>query len=400
MKKLANKPTRRLLWLAALGLVIVAGLVLGFREPPALVDTAEAQRGSFRVLLEEEGRTRLADRYDVSAPVSGHLSRVRLEPGDHVERGDPLFIVHPLYAAPLDARSRAQAEASLGRAEAMLAATRSYVKAEEARAELARKELERVRPLAQAGHLSADLLDRAETEARRADAALRSTRFAVDVARHERDNARATLAVTGGTDDVAPLTVNAPLDATVLRRPRQSEGAVQAGEPVLVLGDINSLEVEVDVLSRDAVRIRPGMPVLLSRWGGDDDLVGSVRRVEPAGFTRVSALGVEEQRVWVLVDIDLEPALAAGLGDGYRVEAAFVLRDSDDILQIPVSAVFRDDQGWATYVVENGRAGLRRLKIGERSGLRAEILDGLAAGERVILHPGQDIRNGRRIRPR
>lgn len=400
MKKLANKPTRRLLWLAALGLVIVAGLVLGFREPPALVDTAEAQRGSFRVLVEEEGRTRLADRYDVSAPVSGHLSRVRLEPGDHVERGDPLFIVHPLYAAPLDARSRAQAEASLGRAEAMLAATRSYVEAEEARAELARKELERVRPLAQAGHLSAEVLDRAETEARRADAALRSTRFAVDVARHERDNARATLAVTGGTDDGAPLTVNAPLDATVLRRPRQSEGAVQAGEPVLVLGDLNSLEVEVDVLSRDAVRIRPGMPVLLSRWGGDDDLVGTVRRVEPAGFTRVSALGVEEQRVWVLVDIDLEPALAAGLGDGYRVEAAFVLRDSDDILQIPVSAVFRDDQGWATYVVEQGRASLRRLEIGERSGLRAEVLDGLTAGEQVILHPGQDIRSGRRIRLR
>ncbi|MBZ2188957.1 efflux RND transporter periplasmic adaptor subunit [Alcanivorax sp. JB21] len=399
MKKI-NKSTRRTLLLAALAVAIVAGLLLGFREPPALVDTAEAHCDTFRVTVEEEGRTRLADRYEVSAPVSGHLSRVRLEPGDTVQRGDPLFLVQPLYSAPLDARSRAQAEASLGRAEAMLAVTRSHVEAEEARAELARKELERVRPLARAGHLSAEVLDRAETEVRRADAALRSTRFAVDVARHERDNARATLAVSGGADDVAPLTVRAPLDATVLRRPRQSEGAVQAGEPVMVLGDLNSLEVEVDVLSRDAVRIRPGMPVLLTRWGGDGELAGTVRRVEPAGFTRVSALGVEEQRVWVLVDIDLDHALSAGLGDGYRVEAAFLLRHSDDVLQIPVSAVFRDDTGWATYVADNGRARLRRLDIGERSGLRAEVTAGLDAGERVILHPGQDIHEGRRLRTR
>ncbi|MCH8542241.1 MAG: efflux RND transporter periplasmic adaptor subunit [Alcanivorax sp.] len=395
-----NTSTRRSLMLAALALVIAVGLLLGFRQPAALVDTAEARHDVFRVTVEEEGRTRLADRYEVSAPVSGHLSRVRLEPGDAVERGDPLFIVHPMYAAPLDARSRAQAEAALGRAEAMLLASRSFVEAEEARADLARKELERVRPLVRAGHLSADLLDRAEAEARRADAALRSTRFAVDVARHERDNARATLAVTGGAEEASPLTVRAPLDATVLRRPRQSEGAVLAGEPVLVLGDLDSLEVEVDVLSRDAVRIRPGMSVALTRWGGEDDLAGIVRRVEPSGFTRVSALGVEEQRVWVLVDIDLEHALAAGLGDGYRVEAAFLLRDSDDVLQIPVSAVFRDAEGWGTYVADNGRARLRRLSIGERSGLQAEVTEGLQPGERVVLHPGQDIHEGRRLRTR
>lgn len=390
---------RRTVFAIAFAALAAAGLAFGFRAPAPLVDTAEVVRGPFRVVFEEEGRTRVKDLYEVSAPIAGRLRRVQLEPGDRVVPGDPLFTIEPLVAAPLDARALAQAQASLERAEAALNEAVTRRQAEEARAELAAAELARIRPLAADGHASKSALDRARTEADGAAATLRSARFAVEVARHERDVARA--AFTSGRSGAAQaIRVTSPVEATVLKRLRQSEGAVASGTPVLTLGDLDSLEVEVDVLSPDAVRLSPGTPVELERWGGDGILPGRVRRIEPAGFTKVSALGVEEQRVWVIVELDGAREAWRRLGDAYRVEARFVVWQGDDVLQVPAAALFREGERWGVYVLEGGRARYRAVTPGRRSGLLAQIAEGLTAGEQVLLHPGQEIADGVRVRPR
>lgn len=385
---------------AALALLLVVALFAGFRAPPALVDSAQVARAPLQVSVEEEGRTRLADRYQVSAPVAGYLSRIALEPGDAVAQGQALFSINPTPATSLDARSRVQAEATLARAQSALAAAQTQVEAELARLELADKDLARIQRLVEGGHLPVDNLDRARAEARRAKASVNSARFAVDVARHELESAQATVVVSGGTQRDAPLAVNSPINGVVLSRQRQSEGTVQAGEAVLTLGDLNNLEVEVDLLSPDAVRVQPGMRVELARWGGTELLPGRARRVDPAGFTRFSALGVEEQRVWVIVDIDAPREQWQFLGDAYRVEARFILWEGDNILQIPASALFRSGHDWACYVIEQGRAKRRPVSVGRRSGLQVEITSGLQEGERVLLYPGQDIADGSRVRLR
>jgi len=391
---------RRTLALATLVALLAVALAWGFREPAPRVDAAEVKRASFRVSFEEEGRTRVKDRYELSAPVSGQLARVRPEPGDRVARGQRLFAVAPSFATPLDPRERASAAATLSRAEASLQAARTQMQAAQVRAEFAAGEVERLQPLARSGHVSASALERALAEARSAEALLRSARFGVDVARHERDIARAVLEARGGDPSVEPIVVDSPIDATVLARVRQSEGPVQAGAPILVLGDPDTLEVVVDVLSPDAVRLQPGMRVELDRWGGESPLAARVRRIEPSAFTKVSALGVEEQRVWVVVELEGDPSSWRALGDGYRVLARFVLWEGDDVLQAPAAAAFREGGGWAAFVVEDGRARLRRVEIGMRSGLLVEVRSGLEPGENVVLHPDRELRDGERVRVR
>lgn len=395
-----KRPNRRTLIFAAVTLLVIVVMIISFRDPPALVDSAQVIRGPFRITVEEEGRTRLPDRFEVSAPVAGYLNRVLLEPGDPVTKGDTLFTLNPAPADALDARTGAQARAALARAESALAAAESAVEVQRAQAELADRELARVQRLVDEGHLSREALDRALAEARSASARLRTAQFQVDVARHERENAEAALTIAGGEVRSEPLKVTAPTDGVVLTRERQSAGRVQPGEPILTLGDLSSLQVEVDLLSPDAVRLSPGMRVELERWGGDDVLPGRVRRIEPVGFTHISALGVEEQRVWVIVDFDAEREHWKDLGDGYRVEARFILWEGDDVLQVPASALFREEERWAVYVIEDGEAVRRTVTPGRRSGLLTEIREGLEPGERVILHPGQDIQPGRRVERR
>lgn len=395
-----KRPNRRTLIFAAITLLVIVVMIISFRDPPALVDSAQVIRGPFRITVEEEGRTRLPDRFEVSAPVAGYLNRVLLEPGDEVAQGDTLFTLNPAPADALDARTGAQARAALARAESALAAAESAVEVQRAQAELADRELVRVQRLVDQGHLSREALDRALAEARSASARLRTAQFQVDVARHERENAEAALTIAGGEVRSEPLKVTAPTEGVVLTRERQSAGRVQPGEPILTLGDLSSLQVEVDLLSPDAVRLSPGMRVELERWGGDEVLPGRVRRIEPAGFTHISALGVEEQRVWVIVDFDAQRERWKDLGDGYRVEARFILWEGDDVLQVPASALFREEERWAVYVIEDGEAVRRTVTPGRRSGLLTEIQDGLEPGERVILHPGEDIEPGRRVAER
>lgn len=377
----------------------MAGLLYGFAPRPLAVEVATATRGPLRVVVEEEGKTRVKERYVIAAPVAGQLRRIALEAGDRVEAGQTLAVIEPAWAGALDARSRAQAAARLQGATAAWTAAEENARAARAQALLARQTLARLRTLHAQGFVSVQALDQAATEAERAEAAAAAAEHGVRVARFERDSARAALLEgAGAAHTVFP--VRAPVTGHILRVLRESEGPVNAGQALLELGDPRALEVEVEVLSTQAVRIAPGTRVEFDRWGGAIPLEGRVRRVEPTGFTKVSALGVEEQRVRVIADFTSPPALWERLGDGYRVEARFVVWEGKDVLQIPASSLIRHDGGWAVYRLEGGRARLAPVSLGNRAGLAVEVLGGLAPGDYIVSHPTDQLRDGIRITPR
>lgn len=388
---------RRRIVLGLIAIVIVAGLYRGFRPQPIDVDLGAASRGPLRVSIEQEGRTRVVDRYVVLAPVNGYARRIRFDVGNPVARGSTLVELEPLRAEVLDPRRRAEAQARIAGALAAVGAAEQRAAAAASNAALAQKELARIRSLREAQYVAPAAEDRAASDVTRSAAELRSAQFAVATSRHELEAARTALdyAASGGSGE--PVAVRAPVDGRVLKIPRKSEGTVAAGQALIEIGDPRALEVEVDVLSADAVRISPGTRVLFERWGGEGVLEGAVRVVEPAGFTKVSALGVEEQRVWVIVAFTSPAAQWQRLGDAYRVEASFILWEANDVLQIPSSALFRDGNGWAAFVVEQGKAARRSMQIGQRSGLRAQVLSGIKEGERVIVHPDDRVRDGVRV---
>ncbi|HSH30227.1 MAG TPA: HlyD family efflux transporter periplasmic adaptor subunit, partial [Thiohalobacter sp.] len=305
------------------GLVLAAALVWGFLPRPVTVEPARVSRGPLTVTVEEEGRTRVKERYLISAPVSGYLRRIEREAGDAIRAGQPLAVIEPRRSDALDPRSRARAQAQVRGAEAALAAAREELNSAAAQSRLADKALARAESLHHAGDLSDDALDRAEAQATRSRALHEAAEHAAEVARFELETARAVLASHGTAADGELFSLQAPADGRVLKLLRESAGPVQAGEPLLELGDPEQLEVVVELLSTQAVQVAPGTRVRLERWGGEVDLEGVVRVVEPAGFTKVSALGVEEQRVLVIIDFRSPPEQWRRLGDAYRVEARF-----------------------------------------------------------------------------
>ncbi|MDV3238581.1 MAG: efflux RND transporter periplasmic adaptor subunit [Gammaproteobacteria bacterium] len=385
-------------------LALVAALVWGFMPRPVPVDVAAAGRGPLRVTVEEEGRTRVIDRYVVSAPVAGYVQRIQLRVGDAVVQCQTLAELEPLRSAVLDPRSRAEAEARVAAAQAAVLAAEQTARAAVADAQIAQKDYERRKALFKDGRISREEHDRAEAAARRAEATRRSSAFAVEVARHELEAARTALeysaAQSAGAAAPERVAVQSPVAGRVLRVLRESEGVVASGQPLIEIGDPAALEVEIEVLSADAVRIRPGMRVEFSRWGGDGILEGRVRVIEPTGFTKVSALGVEEQRVLVIADITSPPEQWSRLGDGYRVEASFILWEGDDVLQIPASALFRHGDGWAVFTLDAGRAHLAPVTVGHSNGFAAQIVDGMTEGAPVIVHPSDAIADGVRVAPR
>lgn len=386
---------RRLLWVLA-GAALLAAALWGLRPAPLPVATGAVARRAFVLALEEEGRTLARDRFTVYAPAAGRLPRVAWKAGDRVARGQVLATLAPLAAPLLDPRSRQEAEARAGAAEAArdraLAAARS---AETARRQ-AQRERERAEVLAASGALSRQALDRARDEAQEAARALEAARAALHAADHDLEQARAAL--SPGRGDGTSLDLRAPAEGVLLKVHREHGGEVAVGEPLFDLAGRGALEVVVNVLSPDAVRIRPGMEVRLDRWGGEGLLEGRVRRVEPAAVTKVSALGVEEQRVDVRVDLVSPPEAWTGLGDGYRVEARILLERRPAELLAPAAALFREGEGWAAYALVDGRARKRALRVGPQNGLEAVVLGGLQEGERLILHPGDEIREGVRVR--
>lgn len=384
-------------------LALAAALAWGFMPRPVPVDIAAAQRAPLRVTVEEEGRTRVIDRYVVSAPVAGYARRIELDVGDAVTQGQTLVNLEPLRSVVLDPRSRATAEARVAAAEANLQVAEQNARVAATDADIAKKEFARRKTLAADGRISREERDRAEAAMRRSEATHRSAVFAVDVARHELEAAQTALeysAARANGKTPEQVAVHAPIGGRVLSIPRQSEGVVMAGQALVEVGDPAALEIEIEVLSADAVRILAGMPVEFTRWGGPDPLQGRVRVVEPTGFTKISALGVEEQRVRVIADLTTPADTWIRLGDGYRVEANFILWQGEDVLQIPASALFRNGDGWAVFRVDGSRARLHPVDVGHNNGFAAEIVKGLEVDDRVIVHPSDAIADGVRVAER
>ena len=386
--------------LTLIGLAVIAALAWGFRPQPIPAAFVEVVEAPLRVIIRETGRTRVKDRFQISAPVQAFAPRLELDAGDPVEAGQTLIVLEPVPATVLDPRSLAEARARVERNRAALQAAESRYEATRAQQALAQQELERLTPLHDQGTISTSQFDQAQAERQRLDAELRSARFDVEVARQDVRFAEAALSQQQPEGEpLQSFSVRSPVSGRVLQVHHESAGIVQPGEPLLCVADPASLEIVVEVLSADAVQLEPGMPVELLRWGGEQILLGEVRLVEPGGFTKVSALGVEEQRVYVLVDLTSPFEQWRALGDGYRVEAGFVVWQGEGTLQIPNGAVFRHDQDWAVFRVENNRAQLQPIQIGRRGEQNVQVLSGLAAGDSVIAHPDNEISDGVRVRP-
>lgn len=395
-------PLRRYLPHILLVLLLALLLFFSFRSSPILVDGEEVSRGPMALTIEEEGRTRVMHRYVLSAPMPAQVRRIELQAGERVEAGEVVAVLDALAAPPLNARAVAEARSRVDGGRAALAAAEREKEAAAALARLAEAELRRLRLLAAEKLIAPRDLDAAEAEARRAEALERSAAFRAQTARHDMEAARTALRYVGVQDPAASgrVELRAPVAGEVLRRFFESSRVVQAGEAILEIGDPAALEVEVDVLSADAVRIEPGMRVLFERWGGPGPLAGEVRRIEPGGFTKVSALGVEEQRALVIVDFVSPRQEWARLGDAYRVNASFVLWEAPDVLRVPSSALFRQGEGWAVFTMARGRARLQPVEIGERGGRFTRLVSGLEPGETVIVHPPREVAEGTRLRLR
>jgi HlyD family secretion protein len=378
---------------AALGL---AGAVWILWPGPLVEEAAPVDRGPLRVTVEGPGKARVRDRYVIAAPVPGHLARVAARSGDAVAAGAVVAVIHPATPAPIDDRTRGELRARLEAARAAEAEARAAQERARHVAGQAERERARARSLAAAGSMTPRDLDAAESAAEESAHALEMAGAALERARREVEATQALLgarATPGGRG----VEVRAPAGGRVLRVLQESEGPVAAGTPLLEIGDPERIELRLDLLTSEAVRVRVGAPVDLVNWGGDRVLPGRVRMVEPSAFTKVSALGVEEQRVDVLVD-PAGPGAWTPLSDGYAADGRIVVAERPDALRVPAGALFRVDGSWAVYRLDGGRARLRKVGIGDAAGTAVEVLEGLVEGDRVLVHPGDKVREGARVR--
>jgi HlyD family secretion protein len=380
----------------------VAGIAWLLVPQPVPVETAAVAKGRFVASVDEDGKTRVRERYVVAAPLAGRLTRVALKAGDRVASNDIVAAIMPPPAPLLDPRSRREAEERLGTAEAALARSKATVERAQAEAGQAKTDLDRARTLAAQGASTVQALERAELSQRVADRDLRAAEFQDHAASHEVDQAKALLAryQDGADTAIERWNVTAPVSGVVLRVMQESETAVQSGAPLLEIGDPRDLEIVTDVLSVDAVEIRPGADVVIEHWGGAGVLSARVRRIEPAAFTKISTLGVEEQRVNVLIDLLSPREQWVGLGDGYQVDTKITVFTADDVAIVPAGALFRRGDSWGVYVVDDGRAQLRAVDLVRRSGRAAAVSKGVVQGDRVIVYPSDQISAGVRVSPK
>ncbi len=388
---------RRLVIWGALGLLLAAALVYAFRPQPVPVDLGLVEQRRLTVSLSEEGEAEVREVYDLSAPVSGRLLRIEAEVGDPVAAGESeLARIEPAAPAFLDLRSESEARAAVEAARAARDLAQADLVRSQAELAFAESELDRARKLFARGTVARRQLDQAERAHRVAAADLLTAQANLDVRAHELEVAEARLVSPGAGlpagEDCACVTLRAPVDGEVLRVLQESETVVGAGQPLLEIGDPRDLQVRVDLLSEDAVLVEPGQDAVLTGWGGPA-LNAVVRRVEPYGYTKVSALGIEEQRVDVLLDLTDPPRDWARLGHGYRVDVAIRLHD-EPALTIPLGALFRDGEDWRAFQEIDGEARAVTLSLGRRNDRHAEVLGGLSAGARVVLYPSDRVRDG------
>ena len=384
---------------------LITLLVWAFRPLPVLVETAPVTLGPLTVTIDNEGKSRVKDRYIVSAPLAGRLQRLALKPGDRVEAGKTLIAVIDATAPDLlNPRSLAEAAARVKAAEATVQRADSQIEQARIRLEFADRELDRITTTARSGASSQGDLETAQQRQRGAKEEIRAAEFASQVATFELEQARAALdfvqPATPGTSPPPRFEILAPISGLVFRIFEESATVVSPSTKLLELADPTQLEVEVDLLTTRAVQIVPGTRMIIDHWGGPEPLEARVRVVEPSAFTKVSALGIEEQRVNVIGDFTSPPEARATLGDGFRIEARLVIWEGTDILKVPTGALFRESGDWAVFVSENDRAILRPVTIGQRNDLEAQILTGLTPSETVLLYPNDQIQNGTRITTR
>lgn len=379
---------RRWRWPVGLGAVLLAGLAFAFWPTAALVDTAGISRGPMMVGVTDDGVTRAEEYFVVSAPVTGYLGRIELEPGDRVERGTLITHMAGLPSTPLDPRSQSELAAAL------TAASAEQTGLETSLAQ-ARRDLARAEELAARGFLAQARLEEARTRVAVGQAQ-------VQRAQAERRRIAALLSRPGGPAANGAVEVRAPASGQVLSVITESEGSLAQGTALMSIGDPSRIEAVVDLLSREAARVSAGDRVMITQWGGDEPIAGRVLRVEPFGRLKISALGIEEQRVNVIIGFDpAEAGKLARLGHGYQIDATIVLWEADRVLRVPIGALFRGpDQGWRVFAVENGRAVERPIRLGHINDEFGEVLDGLNEGDRVILNPAGSLQDGTRVKPR
>jgi HlyD family secretion protein len=389
----------------ALGIVLaaLAGIVAWVLRPqPIAVETAEVTRGVFEQTVSDDGKTRVRERYVVSAPLGGRVERIRFKAGDSLEAGQAVALIRPSAPAFLDARTARELAERVGAAEAQKLRARAEVARTTAQRDQARADVDRAAKLAKGGFVAAAAREQAELTLRTAEGALEAANFSEHAAGHDVEQARAALrryrAEVGAKIPGATVwEVTSPVKGRVLKVVQESEAVVPTGAPLVEVADPQGLEAVVDVLSQDSVAIRPGMPARLEVGAGVAPLAARVRLVEPAAFTKISALGVEEQRVNVVLDFAEPLDRVATLGDGYRVEAQIVVHRVEDALKVPVGALFREGDKWSVFVVEGGRAVKRAIKTSRRNGVEALVEEGLQKGETVVVYPSDALGDGGRV---
>lgn len=391
--------SRRILAWSVVGLLVAGALAWSFRPRPLAVETAAVTAGAMRVTVSDEGQTAIRDVYQVSAPVAGQLLRVEKRAGDPVTGGETV-VAALLPSAPsfLDERSRAQAEAAVKSAKAAETLAEAEVRSAQAELAYAEAELKRTQALAARSVVSAAELDRARLARDTKTAALATARAALEAKSYDLETARAQLVGPGNapadTGARASISLIAPVSGQILRVLHENAAVVAAGTPIVEIGDPRDLEVVVDLISADAVKVRPGAEAAITDWGGERDLAARVRRIEPSGFTKTSALGIDEQRVNVRLDPLGDKADWAAIGDGFRVIARITVWSADKVTQLPVEAMFRRGDGWAVFAVRDGQAVLTPIAVGHANERAAEVVDGLAPGDVVIVHPSDRIADG------
>lgn len=395
----AGRSSRRVWAIVAIAAGLLTLLIVGFLPKPLTVQIQHVERKVFVATIRDEGKTELRERYVISSPAAGKMRRQFLEPGSTLEKGiTELVVLETATAGLLDSRAASQAETTRMLAASALERASAQLEAARAEAELARKDAELGDRLSAEGAVAAQEAERLRLRAAAARQQAIAASFSMDVARHELSIAHAALGGSRAEPPLETLRLLSPIGGRVLRVFVESEQIVTAGMPLLEIGDPTDLEVKIDVLSRDGVSVRPGARIRLHQWGGNEPLEAIVRWVEPAAFTKVSALGVEEQRVLVIGDLVSAPEQRPHLGDGFRVEAEILIEETASALVVPSGAVFRTADGNAVFVVKDGRAHLRAVDLGRRNGVEARILSGLDAGEMVIVYPPGRLREGVRVK--
>ena len=371
-------------WPLGIGVLLLAGLAVAFWPSAEPVDVGQVTRGPMAVGITDDGVTRAEEYYVISAPVTGYLSRIELEPGDRVQRGTLITRMTGRPATPLDLRTQEELRSAVAAADAA-------AKSSEASLAQAQNDLARAEELASRGFLPRAQLEAARTRVATSEATLAQ-------ARAEATRNRALLRQPSGPAPRASVDVRAPASGSVLSVINESEGVIAEGTPLITIGDPDGIEAVIDLLSREAVRVEPGQRVEITQWGGPEPLIGRVERVEPFGRLKISALGIEEQRVNVIISF---PGRSRRLGHGYQLDATIILWSGQDVLRVPVSALFRGSDGsWHVFAVEDGRAVERKVQVDHLNDEFGEVAAGLTAGEEVILNPASGLRDGTRVTAR